>query len=149
MKDEEIKSIKYLKDYIEIRETIPGIIEIEGDHIFNIYKNILNVIERQEKEIKELKNKGTKNTKDNKTKERQDKTLKVLNKLKETDLKYELKYSASSQINIYLKDNQLIVYYVIKKTMYYKPNSKIGGAFNEKCENIEIEDVITFANKKI
>ena len=80
---------------------------------------------------------------------RKEKTLEVLNILAKTDLDYKLKDPNTSQINIYLNDNQLVVYYVMKKTMYYKKNSKekvLRNTFYDlKLENVEIMEVIGFA----
>jgi hypothetical protein len=87
---------------------------------------------------------------------RKEKTLEVLNILTKTNLDYKLKDANTSQINIYLNDNQLIVYYVMKRTMYYKKNSKeniLSNTFYDiKLENVGIMEVISFAidglNKK-
>ncbi len=80
---------------------------------------------------------------------RKEKTLEVLNILSKTNLDYKLKDPNTSQINIYLNDNQLVVYYVMKKTMYYKKNSKekvLRNTFYDlKLENVEIMEVIGFA----
>jgi hypothetical protein len=81
---------------------------------------------------------------------RKEKTLEVLNILAKTDLDYKLKDPNTSQINIYLNDNQLVVYYVMEKTMYYKKNSKekvLRNTFYDlKLENVEIMEVISLAN---
>ena len=87
-----------------------------------------------------------------KYKDRKEKTLKVLEILNKTSLNFKLKDTNTSQINIYLNNNQLIVYYAMKKTMYYKSNSKeqvLRNTFYDlKYENVGIDDVIIFANEK-
>ena len=76
-------------------------------------------------------------------------TLKALEKLKTTNLNHKLVDPISSQINIYLSQNGLIVYYVMRKSMYYKKNTRENrlkdNFYDIKRLNVELEDVIGFA----
>lgn len=72
--------------------------------------------------------------------------IKALNKLK---VNYRLTDNQSSQFNVYINDS-LIVYYAVKKTLYYKENRKnhTNPFYDENYENQEIEDLVKFIEKE-
>lgn len=73
--------------------------------------------------------------------------IKALNKLK---VNYRLTDNQSSQFNVYI-NNSLIVYYAVKKTLYYKENRKFRTTrffYDEKYENQKIEDLVNFIKEK-
>jgi hypothetical protein len=72
--------------------------------------------------------------------------IKALNSL---NINYSFIDAQSSQFNVYI-NNSLIVYYAVKKTLYYKENRKTYTSpfYDENYENQEIEDLIKFIEKE-